>query len=78
MPELELLAWLAKAPATVIHSRSARALAKGSMRVGYYDAARYILRRRLNGTMTERLDALKLLIRLAAFRATTRVREKYA
>lgn len=78
MPQIELLAWLAKAPETVIHSRSARALAKGSIRAGYYDAARYILKRRLKGTTGERLDALKLLIRLTAVRATTQVREKNA
>jgi hypothetical protein len=65
MSETDLLAWLRVAPTSVLHSPAARALAKGCIRTGYFEAAKIILKLRIHGNVPERLDAIKLGIRLA-------------
>ena len=74
LTEAELLAWLERVPEEVLHTRSARGLAKGAMLGGHHAAARHIVERRMRGNLSMRLDALKLLARLAIKTAVSRHR----
>lgn len=72
MPEGELLEYLKDFPTPLLFSLPARRLAKNAMREGAFDAARYIISKRLEGSTRQRLDALKLLARLSVLRALPR------